>query len=90
MTGDVLSQLPDGRESLSDRLVYDAVAGSYKLIGQGRLALIKSPDEKGGTCALTRGVTIEIRDKTVTYDGGGSNHGSDQIPCETPLRSIRR
>jgi lipopolysaccharide export system protein LptA len=90
MTGDVFSQLPDGREALSDRLEYDAAGESYKLFGQGKVALIKSQNEKGGQCAITRGLKIEIRGKTVISDGGGSNQGTDQIPCETPLRSVRR
>ena len=92
--GDVLSRLPEGREALSDRLIYDAPTETYKLIGEdGRLALLKTPSsDKTGQCGVTRGLTITIdqRTKTVIYDGGGSNRGSETISCDAALRSIRR
>jgi lipopolysaccharide export system protein LptA len=92
--GDVLSRLPEGREALSDRLVYDATTEIYKLIGaEGRLALLKTRSgDKTAECSLTRGLTITIdqRTKEVVYDGGGSDRGSVKIPCDTALRSIRR
>jgi lipopolysaccharide export system protein LptA len=91
--GDVLAKLPEGREALSDRLVYDATTEIYKLIGDGKLALLKTHSaDKKGECGLTRGktITFDQRTKEMTYDGGGSNTGTVQIPCDTALRSIRR
>ena len=92
--GDVLSRLPEGREALSDRLVYDATKETYTLVGEGgKLALLKTPSgDKAGECAITRGLTIHIdqRTKEVRSDGEGSNSPTVKIPCDTALRSIRR
>lgn len=92
--GDVLATLPGGEESLSDRLVYDARTETYRLIGEsGRLVLLKKPaQDKSAECVLTRNLTVEIdhRKKWMKYDSGGSRVGDEQIPCHTPLRSIRR
>jgi lipopolysaccharide export system protein LptA len=92
--GDVLATLPGGEESLSDRLVYDAKAETYKLIGEnGRLVLVKQPSkENGSECVLTRNLTVEVdrRNQSMKYQSAGSRAGDDKIACTTSLRSIRR
>ncbi len=91
--GDVLSRLPEGREALSDRLVYEAATEIYTLTGDGKLALLKAPSgDQSGQCSLMRGrtVTIDQRTKEVVTDGGGSNTATTKIPCSTVLRSIPR
>ena len=88
--GDVFATLPEGREALGDRLVYDAKTAKYKLTGAGKLAFVKSPGDPGEQCGLMKGIAIEFDDRGVRGGADGPRATSMQVACTTNLRSLIR
>jgi lipopolysaccharide export system protein LptA len=91
ISGDVEARLPGGREALGDRIVFDAARRTYQLIGTTNPALAKTPGEPGADCAVAIGARFELDEATNAFrSAGGSVASSITVPCNTPLRSIRK
>jgi lipopolysaccharide export system protein LptA len=90
------AQMPGGYEATGEILDYDVPTDVYVL--SGKPVLVKSPRQaqagaKGPPqCDLTRGLKIVLNRKDGSVrvlDQGGVPGGTDSMPCDQSLRSIR-
>jgi lipopolysaccharide export system protein LptA len=85
-TTDVHVTLTDGREALSDRLLYEAGRERYTLRGR---VLLREPDDKPGSCAVTRATVVYFTsgDKSPVVLADENPLGWDRTPMTTRCTS---
>jgi lipopolysaccharide export system protein LptA len=82
LTTDVLSSLSEGRQSLSESLVYDAATDQYTR--RGRPVVLRTR-EKDGTCSELRGAEGLITPGSSTARVTGWTSTAGNLSCSTPL-----
>jgi lipopolysaccharide export system protein LptA len=89
-TADVRSRLSEGRESLSDSLVYDATIDQYVLRGRPGRPLVLRMRGDDGTCSVLLGTVGYSRPGSSSFalpkeeNPGGTDTAGNQ-PCSGPL-----
>lgn len=90
---DFFAKMPDGHEATGTVLDYEVATEVYVLTGAP--VRVKSPrqgDKGPARCDLTTGLKIVLNRKDGSVrvlDQGGVPGGTDTMPCDQPLRSIR-
>jgi len=80
LTADVRSRMTEGRQSLSDSLVYDAELDQYTLRGR---PLVLRTHEEDGTCSEVRAAVGHLRRGSSQITGQTSTMGN--LSCASPL-----
>ena len=90
-TGEMYAKFEGGRETIGDRLVYDAVSETHVITGKPMYFKNIQMDSGKNSCSLEKSTELHYEGKGQTIDEPGSapkSLTSVQMPCATPIKTF--